>query len=88
MNPLGNNTPKAAPAVNPALQNLADLLRFAKSFNSPAAFLQHIQRTNPEMTNRLMQVSQTVKNPSAMAQQLMAQQGITPEQIQSILGQI
>ena len=88
MNPLGNNTQKGAPAVNPALQNLADLLRFAKSFNSPAAFLQHIQRTNPEMARHLMQVSQTVKNPAAVAQQLMAQQGIPPEQIQSILGQI
>ena len=88
MNPLGNNTPKAAPAVNPALQNLADLLRFAKSFNSPATFMQHIQKNNPEMARQLMQVAQTVKNPSAVAQQLMAQQGITPDQIRSILGQI
>ena len=88
MNPLGNNMSKSTPAVNPALQNLSDFLRFAKSFKSPAAFMQHIQRTNPEMAKHLMQVSQTVKNPSAVAQQLMAQQGISPEQIQSILGQI
>ena len=88
MNPLGNGTGKSNLPSNPALQNIADLLRFAKSFNSPAAFMQHIQKNNPEMARQLMQVAQTVKNPSAVAQQLMAQQGITPDQIQSILGQI
>ena len=88
MNPLGNGTNRPATPLNPALQNLADLLRFAKSFNSPAAFMQHIQKNNPEMARQLMQVAQTVKNPSVMAQQLMTQQGITPDQIRSILGQI
>ena len=88
MNPLGNNTAKTPIAANPALQNLSEILRFAKSFKSPAAFMQHIQKSNPELAKQLMQVAHSVKNPSAVAQQLMAQQGITPEQIQSILGQI
>lgn len=87
MNPLGNGTGKSNLPSNPALQNLAETLQFARSFQSPAAFMQHVQRTNPAMARQLLYLSQTVKNPSAMAQQLMAQQGITPEQIQSILGQ-
>ena len=81
MNPLGN----AMPLVNPALQNLADVVRFAKTFQSPAAFMNELQRQNPQMTQYLMQLSHMLKNPSWTAQQLLTQQGMPPEQIQSLL---
>lgn len=88
MNPLGSGTNTTAVPLNPTLQNLAETLRFAKSFRNPSAFIQYVQKNNPEMARQLVQVAQTIKNPSAVAQQLMAQQGITPDQIQAILGQI
>ena len=82
MNPLGNGLP----AVNPALQSIAETIRFAQSFRSPEAFMQELQRQNPHMAQYLMQLAQTVRNPSAVAQQALAQQGITPEQLQAAIG--
>ena len=81
MNPLGN----ATPAVNPMLQNLVDTIRFAKTFQSPAAFMSEMQKHNPQMVQYLSQLSQTLRNPSLAAQQILAQQGITPDQIQGLL---
>ena len=86
MNPLGNN--KATAPVNPMLQNIAETLRFAQTFKSPQAFMQELQRQNPQMAQQLMQLSQTLQNPLQTAQQMMAQQGITPQQLSSVLGQI
>lgn len=84
MNPLGNNIPFAAP-VNPALVNLAETIRFAQTFQSPQAFMQELQRNNPQMAQQIIQLSQTVRNPMLAAQQIMAQQGITPEQLSAVL---
>lgn len=81
MNPLGN----AIPAVNPMLQNLAETIRFAKTFQSPSAFMSEMQKHNPQMVQYLSQLSQMLKNPSLAAQQILAQQGITPDQIQGLL---
>lgn len=86
MNPLGNNIPSMAP-VNPMLQNIADTINFAKSFKSPQAFMQELQRQNPQMAQQLIQLSQTVNNPMMAAQQMLAQQGITPKQLSAVLGQ-
>ena len=83
MNPLGSNKP----VINPIVQNIAETLRFARSFQSPEAFMQELQRQNPQMAQQLAQLAQTVKNPSAAAQQMLAQQGITIEQLQAALGQ-
>lgn len=83
MNPLGSNKP----AINPMIQNIAETLRFARSFQSPEAFMQELQRQNPQMAQQLAHLAQTVKNPSAAAQQMLAQQGITIEQLQAALGQ-
>lgn len=82
MNPLGN----AIVQQNPMLQNLAETIRFARSFQSPQAFMQEMQRQNPQMYQYMAQLSQTMQNPSAVAQQMMAQQGISPEQLNSLLG--
>lgn len=80
MNPLGQATP------NPLIQNLAETIRFAQSFQSPAAFMQELQRQNPQMAQQLMYLSQTLQNPSLTAQQLLAQQGISPQQLSAALG--
>jgi hypothetical protein len=85
MNPLGNNLPAAIP-MNPMLQNIAETVRFAQTFQSPQAFMQELYRQNPQMAQQIMQLSQTVRNPMLAAQQMMAQQGITPEQLNAALG--
>lgn len=82
MNPLGS----AIVQQNPMLQNLAETIRFARSFQSPQAFMQELQRQNPQMYQYMVQLSQTMQNPSAVAQQMMTQQGISPEQLNSLLG--
>ena len=83
MNPLGTGKP----TVNPMLQNLANTLRYAQSFQSPDAFMQYLHRENPQMAQYLMYLAQTLKNPSQTALQALAQQGITPEQLQAAMGQ-
>lgn len=82
MNPLGS----AIVQQNPMIQNLAETIRFARSFQSPQAFMQEMQRQNPQMYQYMVQLSQTMQNPSAVAQQMMTQQGISPEQLNSLLG--
>lgn len=79
MNPLG------PAAINPTVQNLAEIIRFAQSFQSPAAFMQELQRQNPQMAQQLMHLSQTIQNPSMAAQQMLAQQGITPQQLSAAI---
>lgn len=81
MNPLGN----AIVQQNPMIQNLAETIRFARSFQSPQAFMQEMQRQNPQMYQYMVQLSQTMQNPSAVAQQMMTQQGISPEQLNAML---
>jgi hypothetical protein len=83
MNPLGSRKP----TINPMIQNIADTLRFARSFQSPEAFMQELQRQNPQMAQQLAYLAQTVKNPSQAAQQMLAQQGISFEQLQAALNQ-
>lgn len=83
MNPLGN---MIAP-VNPIAHNIAETLRFARSFQSPDAFMQELQRQNPQMAQQLAHLAQTMKNPMQVAQQMLAQQGITPQQILSQIAQ-
>lgn len=84
MNPLGNNTPAAMP-MNPLLMNISETVRFAQTFQSPQAFMQELQRHNPQMAQQIIQLSQTVRNPMLAAHQMMAQQGITPEQLNAAL---
>lgn len=83
MNPLGN----ASYPINPALQNIAETIRFAQSFRSPEAFIQELRKQNPQMAQQLAHISQMIKNPSQAAQQMLAQQGITMEQLAAVLGQ-
>lgn len=86
MNPLGNSIPALMP-INPMLQNIAEMVKFAQTFQSPQAFMQELQRQNPQMAQQIMQLSQTVQNPMLAAQQMLAQQGITPEQLSTVLNQ-
>lgn len=83
MNPLGNGN--VIVKSNPMLENIAQTLRLARSFRSPQVFMEELQRQNPAMAQQIMQLSQTVRNPMQAAQYMLAQQGITPEQIQNLI---
>ena len=83
MNPLGNMTTPA----NPMLQHIAETIRFAQTFRSPEAFMQELRKQNPEMAQRIAHLSQSLQNPSLTAQQMLAQQGITPQQFQALIAQ-
>ena len=84
MNPLGNGQ---RPPVNAVLNSLAETINFARSFQSPEAFMRELQRQNPEQAQRLMWLGRTLKNPMQSAIQALTEQGITPEQLQILLGQ-
>lgn len=81
MNPLGNFNM----VPNPALKNLAETIKFAKSFGSPQAFLQELQRQNPQMAQYLSQLSSTINNPVMTAYQMLAQQGLSLDQLNSLI---
>ena len=83
MNPLGD----MISPVNPIAQNIVETLRFARSFQSPEAFMQELQQQNPQMAQQLAHLARTMQNPMQVAQQMLAQQGITPQQILSQIAQ-
>jgi hypothetical protein len=84
MNPLGTNS-ESVNLANPAIQGIAETLQLARSFQSPQAFIQELQKQNPEMAHYLMTLARTIQNPLATAHQLLAQRGITPHQINWLL---
>ena len=86
MNPLGSSNTNRAP-VNVVLNNIAETINFAKSFQSPQAFMSELQKQNPQEAQRLAWLSRTLKNPMQAAVQALSEQGITPEQMRILLGQ-
>lgn len=78
MNPLGSYT-------HPMIQQLQGLLSYARSFATPQAFMQELSKNNPQLAQTVAQLAQTVKNPEQYAIQMLAQQGINPQQISSLL---
>lgn len=80
MNPLGNGLTQS-----PVMQNLAQIIGFARSFSSPQAFRQELAKQNPQMAQYLNQLEQTIKNPEQQAIQMLQSQGINPAQLMSML---
>ena len=78
MNPLGSYT-------HPMIQQIQGLLSYARSFETPQAFMQELSKNNPQLAQTVAQLAQTVKNPEQCAMQMLAQQGINPQQISSLL---
>ena len=78
--PINTNQPK-----NPLLESLMGTIDFARSFQSPQAFMQSLQRENPAMYQQLVQLSQQISNPMQAAVQMLQQQGIDPQMLMSKL---
>ena len=85
MNPLGTNTVIMNSPQNSVLTGLSETIKFAQSFRSPQAFMQELQRQNPQMYQQLIQLSQQIHNPMQAATQMLAQQGISPQHLASLL---
>lgn len=83
MNPLSIGSP--VPQVNPMAQGIANMLNSLKRFSSPQAFMATLQKENPQLYGLMQQISQSVSDPSQAAMQMLAQQGITPQQIMSLM---
>jgi hypothetical protein len=85
VNPLGNGGGTPLMPVNPMLLGLSETIRFAQTFRSPEAFMQELQKQNPQMYQYLLQLSQQVRNPMETAVQMLNQQGISPQHLASLL---
>ena len=82
-NPLFNNLSQMQ--VNPMLQNLANILQEAKRYQSPQAYLQSLEKDNPQGYQYLMALSQQIKNPMGAAIEALNKQGISPQQLMELL---
>jgi hypothetical protein len=82
-NPLFNNFSQMQ--VNPMLQNLANILQEAKRYQSPQAYLQSLEKDNPQGYQYLMALSQQIKNPMGAAIEALNKQGISPQQLMELL---
>ena len=71
---------------NPKMQELANLINYAKTFETPQAFMQELQRQNPQMANYMMELSRNIKNPMQVAIQRLSEQGIDPQTFLSMIG--
>ena len=81
MNPLGNFNGGNPPII----RQIADKINYAKSFSSPEAFLRELERSNPQFARQLHELAATLKNPQQAAIQALSQNGITPQQLMSML---
>lgn len=84
MNPLGNGRPMQ-PNVNPMTNQIVDAIRFAQSFGSPEQYMQHLQKNNPQMFQKITEMQRTIQDPSAYANRVLAERGINPAQIADML---
>ena len=84
MNPLNSNNLQPAQRLledNTAMSNLAETIRFARSFSSPQAFMQELQRQNPQGARQLQMLAQTLQNPMRYAMQQLSNHGINPQEL-------
>lgn len=71
--------------VNPALQNLAETIKFAKTFSSPQAYLAELKKQNPAGYQMLENLSKQLQNPLQSGINMLNEQGINPQQLQMLL---
>lgn len=71
---------------NPKMQELANMINYAKTFQTPQAFMQELQRQNPQMANYMMELSRNIKNPMQVAIQRLSEQAIDPQTFLSMIG--
>lgn len=87
MNPLGNGKMGQQPPMNPMASRIASAIQFAQTFSSPEEYLAQLQRNNPQMYQRIMEMQKNVQDPTAYANRILAEQGINPAQIADMLQQ-
>ena len=86
MNPLGNGRPQQ-PQMNPMTAQVANAIQFARSFSSPEEYMQNLQKNNPQMYQKIVEMQKTVQDPVAYANRILAERGINPAQIADMLRQ-
>ncbi len=72
---------------NMMFQSLADSINYARTFQSPQAYMQALQRENPQAAEYLMNLSRTISNPYQYAMQRLSEQGISPQAFIQMLNQ-
>lgn len=85
MNPLGNGRGIQQPPMNPMMVQIADAINFARTFSSPQEYLKALQQNNPQMYQKIMELQHTVQDPMGYANRILAEQGINPNQLASML---
>ena len=87
MNPLGNGRPSLPRQLNPMTAQVAEAINFARTFSSPEEYLQNLQRNNPQMFQKIMEMQKTVQDPTAYANKVLAERGIDMSQLAGLLQQ-
>lgn len=72
---------------NNVMQELANMINYARSFQSPQAFMNALQRQNPQAAQQLIELSRNISNPYAYAMQRLQEQGISPQAFLQMLNQ-
>ena len=72
---------------NNVMQELANMINYARSFQSPQAFMNALQRQNPQAAQQLIELSKNISNPYAYAMQRLQEQGISPQAFLQMLNQ-
>ena len=72
---------------NAMLQSLASSINYARSFQSPQAYMRALQRENPQAAEYLLNLSRTISNPYQYAMQCLSEQGISPQAFIQMLNQ-
>lgn len=72
---------------NNVMQELANMINYARTFQSPQAFMNALQRQNPQAAQQLIELSRNISNPYAYAMQRLQEQGISPQAFLQMLNQ-
>ena len=66
---------------NALMQNITNLIQFAKGQPNPQFFIQQMTAKNPQAAQMLNQMKQNGQSPKDMVISILKQRGIDPEQI-------
>lgn len=79
-NPLGN-APQNNQGNNALMQNITNIIQFAKGQPNPQALIQQMIMRNPQAAQMLNQMQSSGQYPKDMVIGMLKQRGIDPEQI-------
>lgn len=79
-NPLGN-APQNNQGNNALMQNITNIIQFAKGQPNPQALIQQMIMRNPQAAQMLNQMQSSGQSPKDMVIGMLKQRGIDPEQI-------